>query len=77
MLKKATDSCLVTFFHANGASDLDDCGSQHGFAIFFGQNLISWSSRKQKVVAHSSTEAEYQAITFFLNCVYNIDNSRS
>ena len=38
--------------------------SQHGFAIFYGDNLISWSSHKQNVVACSSTEAENRAIAF-------------
>ncbi|CAM8997494.1 unnamed protein product [Rhodiola kirilowii] len=64
VLQKARDSQLIVFSDTGWASDPDDCRSQHSFAIYFGGNLISWSSRKQKVVARSSTEAEYRAIAF-------------
>jgi hypothetical protein len=35
-----------------------------GFYIFVGENLITWKSKKQKVVAKSSTEAKYRVMTF-------------
>ncbi|CAM8950572.1 unnamed protein product [Rhodiola kirilowii] len=62
--KPSSSTDLVAFTDAGWLSDPTDLHSQHGFAVFYGGNLVSWASRKQKVVARSSTEAEYRAIAF-------------
>ena len=50
------------FSNADWGGDLDDQKSTTTYIIFLGNNPISWRTRKQKVVAHSFTKVEYQAL---------------
>ena len=47
---------------ANYAGPHVDHHSTTGYCTFLGRNLITWQSKKQEVVAHLSSEAEYQAL---------------
>ncbi|XP_073351834.1 uncharacterized protein [Aegilops tauschii subsp. strangulata] len=59
--KKEARPPLVGYSDSDMAGDVDDRKSTSGVVFFLGENLISWLSQKQKVVALSSCEAEYIA----------------
>ena len=49
-------------FQADWASCIDGHHSTTSYCIYLGGKLITWSSRKQKIVGHSSTEEEYHTL---------------
>ncbi|KAH9680669.1 retrovirus-related pol polyprotein from transposon RE1 [Citrus sinensis] len=53
---------ITGFTNADWACDVDDRKSIGAYCIYFGNNLISWSSKKQAVVTRSSAESEYRAL---------------
>ncbi|KAG7594092.1 Integrase catalytic core [Arabidopsis thaliana x Arabidopsis arenosa] len=53
---------LVGYCDADYAGDTKDRRSTTGYCTFIGGNLVTWRSKKQKVVSLSSAEAEYRAM---------------
>lgn len=53
---------LTVFCDADMANDINDRRSTSGFCIYLGENLVSWTAKKQPIVARSTTEAEYRSL---------------
>ncbi|KAJ8756354.1 hypothetical protein K2173_025166 [Erythroxylum novogranatense] len=62
LLVPSSTTSLQVFTDADWAGDKADRRSTSGFAAYLGKNLISWSSKKQRTVARSSTEAKYRSV---------------
>ncbi|GJT93994.1 retrovirus-related pol polyprotein from transposon TNT 1-94 [Tanacetum coccineum] len=61
------DVCMCARYHAYADADHTGCQdtrrSTSGSAQFLGEKLVSWSSKKQRSTAISTTEAEYIAMS--------------
>ncbi|KAL0641854.1 hypothetical protein Bca4012_102653 [Brassica carinata] len=58
---------VVGYCDEDWAGDRADRRSTTGYCTFIGGNLVTWKSKKQKVVSCSSAEAEYRAMLKLTN----------
>ncbi|KAJ9545500.1 hypothetical protein OSB04_025207 [Centaurea solstitialis] len=61
-LRPSSIDRLVSYTDADWAGCPDTRRSTSGFCVFLGDNLVSWSSKRQHVVSRSSNESEYRGI---------------
>jgi ribonuclease HI len=62
LLRRSSSSDLVVYTDADWAGCLNTRRSTSGYAVFLGDNLVSWSAKRQTIVSRSSAEAEYRAV---------------
>jgi hypothetical protein len=62
LLQRSASSKLMVYTDADWVGCLNTRRSTSGYAVFLSTNLISWSSKRQNIVSHSSAEAEYRAV---------------
>ena len=60
--RPTTRFTLEGFSDADWACNVDDRRYTTGYCVFLGGNLVTWSSRKQQVIARSNTESKYRAL---------------
>jgi hypothetical protein len=62
LLRRSSGSDLVAYTDADWAGCPNTRRSTSGYAMFLGDNLVSWSAMRQTVVSRSSAEVEYRVV---------------
>ncbi|KAL8170889.1 hypothetical protein V2J09_022693, partial [Rumex salicifolius] len=59
---KGSKLVIEAYTNADYANSVTDRRSTSGCCVLIGGNLVSWRSKKQNVMARSSTESEFRAL---------------
>lgn len=61
-MRRFSPTELVVYTDADWVGCPDTRRSTSGYAVYLGDNLVSWSSKRQHTVSQSSAEAEYRVV---------------
>jgi hypothetical protein len=62
LLHRAFTSDRIVYTDADWVGCPDTHRSTLGYAVLLGDNLVSWSVKRQNVISRSSAEAEYRVV---------------
>ncbi|GKD85113.1 ribonuclease H-like domain-containing protein [Tanacetum coccineum] len=61
-LFRSTTSQFIAYYDADWAGCPATHRSTSGYYVFLGDNLLTWSSKRQDMLSRSSAEAEYRGV---------------
>ena len=64
--RKVDHQSIEVYTDADWAGVVDDRRSTSGYFTFVGSNLVTWKSKKQNVIAHSSAKVEFKSMALGL-----------
>jgi hypothetical protein len=62
LLHHASTSELIVYTDVDWVGCPDTYRSTSGYAVFLGDNLISWSLKRKTVISYSSAKVEYHTV---------------
>ena len=71
---KGLGSEILSFIDSDFAKDVTSRKSVSGMVTFMNNSPIQWSSKKQRIIAQHSTEAEYLAVFYGRNEIIYLQN---
>jgi hypothetical protein len=60
--RSALTEHIIVYTDTDWVACSDTRRSTFGYSVFLGDNLVSWTSKRQPVVSRSSVEAEYRVV---------------
>ena len=64
LFKRGGGTSIEIYTDVDYGESIIDRRSTSGYCMFLGGNLVTWRSKKQDVVARSSAEVEYRAVSY-------------
>jgi hypothetical protein len=62
LLRRSSSSDHIVYTDPDWVSCPNTHHSMSGYAVFLGDNLVSWSVNRQTIISHSSAESKYRVV---------------